>query len=52
MRDLDNLNREHDDKLKKILADINKKPCCKCPQEKEYIYCGCDCHDVPINDEN
>lgn len=31
---------------------MNIKNCCGCPEGKEIIYCGCDCHDVPINDEN
>jgi hypothetical protein len=34
MRPLENLNKEHDQKLK----------CCGCPEGKEIIYCGCDCH--------
>ena len=36
MRDIQNLNREHDDKL--------KSECCKCPKGKEFIWCGCECH--------
>jgi hypothetical protein len=44
MRDLNNLNREHNDKLKKILADVNKKDCCRCTEGQEHIFCGCDCH--------
>ena len=23
---------------------MNKKSCCKCPSNKEIIYCGCECH--------
>ena len=23
---------------------MNIKTCCGCPDGKEYIYCGCDCH--------
>ena len=45
MRGYENLNYEHNQSLK-------KKPCCQCPTDKEIIYCGCDCHDVPMNDEN
>jgi hypothetical protein len=68
MRDLNNLNREHDEKIKWERATLTKnnvarackdidesfkqKSCCGCPETKEHIYCGCDCHDVPMNDEN
>jgi hypothetical protein len=24
--------------------NMNKKNCCGCPEGKEYIHCGCDCH--------
>lgn len=26
------------------IKDINLKECCRCPQGKEIIFCGCDCH--------
>lgn len=42
MRDLNNLNREHDESLK-------KKSCCQCPTDKEIIFCGCDCHKEQVN---
>ena len=42
MRGYENLNTD----------ESKKKVCCGCPDGKKYIYCGCDCHDVPMNDEN
>jgi hypothetical protein len=47
MRDIQNLNREHDNKVKE-----ERTTCCRCPKGKEIIWCGCDCHDVPMSDEN
>ena len=27
---------------------MNIKPCCGCPDGKEYIHCGCDCHNEEV----
>lgn len=37
MRAYHYLNKEHDDKIKRTT-------CCRCPEGKELIFCGCECH--------
>ena len=28
---------------------MNIKTCCGCPDGKEYIHCGCECHKEQVN---
>jgi hypothetical protein len=27
---------------------MSKKDCCGCPEEKEYLHCGCACHNGKV----